>query len=83
MADAGLGIEPAARQFRLDFVPLAQERYMLIGTTQTLAQPAVRELVGLLKSPDFAQMMAPVPGYELDDPGSIVPLDRVFARAAA
>lgn len=82
MADAGLGIEPAARQFHLDFVPLAQERYMLIGTTQTLAQPAIRELVGLLQSPDFAQMMAAVPGYELDDPGSIVPLDRVFARAA-
>jgi molybdate-binding protein len=83
MADAGLGIEPAARQFRLDFLPLVQERYMLIGTTQTLAQPAVRELVHLLQSPDFAQMMAPVPGYELDEPGSIVPLDRVFARAAA
>jgi molybdate transport repressor ModE-like protein len=83
MADAGLGIEPAARQFRLDFVPLAQERYMLIGNTQTLAQPAVRELVGLLQSPDFAQIIAPIAGYELDDPGSIVPLDRVFARAAA
>ena len=30
MADAGFGVEAAARQFNLDFVPIAGERYFLM-----------------------------------------------------
>jgi molybdate transport repressor ModE-like protein len=83
MADAAMGIEPAARQFKLDFIPLVQERYMLLGSVQTLALPAVQELVKLIRGDAFAQMLLPVPGYVLDDPGAIVALERVFARATA
>lgn len=87
MADAGLAVEPAARLFRLDFVPLAQERYMLTGKPQTLASGAVAEMCALLRSPEFAAMMKPVSGYELDHPGDVVApgavlpwLDRAGAR---
>jgi molybdate transport repressor ModE-like protein len=72
MADAGLGIEPAARQFKLDFLPLVKERYMLICRAATLDKPAVRELVTILKGPEFARAMKPVPGYEPDTPGEVV-----------
>lgn len=78
MADVGLGIEPAARQFNLGFCPIIKERYMLTCRTETLAQPAVGELVTLLKGPDFAHMIAPVAGYALDSPGEVVTLDKVF-----
>lgn len=77
MADAAVGIEPAARQFKLDFIPLVRERYMLLVNLQALAQPAIAELVALLRGPEFTQMLQPVAGYELDDPGAIVPLSSV------
>jgi molybdate transport repressor ModE-like protein len=78
MADAGLGVEPAARQFNLDFLPIVNERYMLTARTATLALPLVVELVELLKGPEFAQMAAPVAGYQLDNPGEIVEFDKIF-----
>jgi putative molybdopterin biosynthesis protein len=62
MADVGLGIEAAARQFKLDLIPIAKERYTLTCKMPTLAQLAVADLIALLKGPKFAQMMATVDG---------------------
>lgn len=78
MADAGVGVEPAARQFKLDFLPIMKERYMLIGRTDTIAQPEVAELVTLLGGPEFANMASPVVGYVLDNPGEVIALDKLF-----
>jgi putative molybdopterin biosynthesis protein len=78
MADVGLGIEPAARRFKLDFIPIAEERYMLTCRTDTLVQPAVRELIALLKGPEFARMIQPVAGYALDEPGEVSTFEEVF-----
>ena len=64
--------------FKLDFLPIIKERYMLTCRTATLAQPAVKELVALLKGPEFARVMKPVPGYELDVPGEVVSLGEVL-----
>jgi PBP superfamily domain len=62
MADVGLGIDAAARQFKLDFIPIARERDTLTCKTLMLAQPAVADLVALLKGLEFAQRMATVDG---------------------
>ncbi len=78
MADVGLGIEPAARLFKLDFIPIAKERYMLTCKTPTLAQPPVAELIALLKGPEIAQMMASVDGYALDSPGEVIAFEKLF-----
>ena len=78
MADVGLGIEPAARQFELDFIPVARERYMLTCRNATLRQAAVVELCELLGSERYAQVMAPVAGYEPDHPGEVVEAEQVF-----
>jgi molybdate transport repressor ModE-like protein len=86
MADVGLGIETAARQFNLDFCPIVKERYMLTCRTETLAQPAVAELIGLLKGAAFAQMVKPLAGCSLDQPGEVLALPDAFpwlARAGA
>jgi molybdate transport repressor ModE-like protein len=83
MADVGLGVAPAARQFKLDFVPIAQERYMLTCKTSALTQPAIAELISLLKGPEFADVIDPIDGYALDDPGEVVAFDSVLPWVAS
>jgi molybdate transport repressor ModE-like protein len=62
-ADAALGIEAAARQRGLGFVPLAEEHYHLVCLKSALEQPAVRALRALLAAPAWQQQMAQWPGY--------------------
>jgi len=71
MVDAAFGVEPAARQFKLDFVPIARERYMLACRRESLDQPHVQELIALLRSPALRDLVGSVPGYTLDDPGEV------------
>jgi len=80
MVDAAFGVEPAARQFKLDFLPIAKERYMFACANETLERSAVEELCRLLASPAFAQRMLPVPGYALDEPGKIASIADVLPR---
>jgi len=71
MADAGFGVEPAARQFKLAFVPMVRERYMLACRAEGLRREPVRELVELVAGADYRAMMETVPGYLLDEPGTV------------
>jgi len=80
MVDAAFGVEPAARQFKLDFLPIAQERYMFACRNDALAQPGIQELCRQLESPAFAQAMQPVAGYTLDQPGSISEIADILPR---
>jgi len=63
MADAGFGIEAAARQHGLDFVPLATERYYLAGRSGTLSRPGPRALLAALDSNAFRAILRDLPGY--------------------
>ena len=49
-ADAGLGIETAALDKGLDFVPLVEEACYLACETSAMASPAMQALLGLLQS---------------------------------
>ncbi|HWZ71500.1 MAG TPA: substrate-binding domain-containing protein [Casimicrobiaceae bacterium] len=71
MAEVGFGVEPAARQFKLDFVPIIKERYMLACRTGTLERASIQELVALLKGNEFSQIIARLPGYAPDAPGTV------------
>ena len=77
MVDVGFGVEPAARQFKLDFIPIAKERYMLACRNESLQQAPIEELIRLLQGPEFRQMVGPVPGYELDEPGAVVEIKEI------
>lgn len=81
MADVGFGVEPAARQFKLDFVPLVRERYMLACRNVRLRDAPIRELVSLLEGDAFRAMVGPVPGYDLDEPGTLIGMDELFPAA--
>ena len=62
-ADAGLGIEAAAREKGLDFVPLVDERYHLVCLKTALPQAPVQALLTELKSEAWQTTLARLPGY--------------------
>ncbi len=62
-ADAGLGIEAAARARGLDFVPLVEEDYHLACLKSALNEPAVQDLCELLQTPQWPQVLNALPGY--------------------
>jgi putative molybdopterin biosynthesis protein len=63
VADAGVGVEAAALQFGLHFVPLAEENYFLACLDSSLAHPAVQRLRELLAGPRWRAILASLPGY--------------------
>ena len=70
-ADAALGIEAAAVQFGLAFVPLLTERYGFACRRRALATPRVVAFRTLLASEATAAVVRSLPGYALDRPGEI------------
>jgi len=72
MADAGFGVQPAAAQFKLDFVPLAQEAYCLAGRDETWETPAVRTLLALIGGRKFAASVRELAGYDTIGAGKSV-----------
>jgi molybdate-binding protein len=78
MADAGFGVEPTARQFNLDFIPVAKERYFLICRDETLQLPEAQELVGLLRGPAFKALISGLAGYTAPRAGEVASLVETF-----
>lgn len=74
MADAGFGVEAAARMFGLAFIPLAREHYCLLCHQDSLALPAMAALLEVLQHPDFQARIGQLPGYALSRPGEVLPL---------
>jgi len=72
MADAGFGIEAAARVQGLDFVPLATERYFLAARAGTLTRPAPQALLQALDGTAFRKWVGAHPGYEAAGMGEII-----------
>ena len=62
-ADVGPGVEAAARDAGVDFVPLAEEDYYLVCLADSLDTPAVQALRALLAAPAWAQALATLSGY--------------------
>jgi putative molybdopterin biosynthesis protein len=81
MADAGFGIEAAAHQQGLDFVPLATERYYLAARSATLARPAAQALLAALKAAAYQKRVRALPGYGTDGMGETVSVREVLRTA--
>jgi putative molybdopterin biosynthesis protein len=77
MADCGFGVEAAARQQHLDFVPVATERYYLATRKTALERPGPRALLAALSGRPVARMLAALPGYRAA-PG-VEPIDARIA----
>jgi putative molybdopterin biosynthesis protein len=63
-ADAGLGIESAARAHGLDFVPLATEDYWLVCLKSAVHSPPVQQLLQTLQSSQWTHQLDQLPGYQ-------------------
>lgn len=77
-ADAGLGLEAAARARGLDFVPLVHERYHLVCLKSALTQAPTEALLGVLRSAAWQRKLAALPGYEPADSGEVLSLSQLL-----
>jgi molybdate transport repressor ModE-like protein len=68
-ADVGFGVQAAAAQYRLDFLPLCRERYLLACRAEERESKAVRDLVATLKGAEFRAMVKALAGYDASDAG--------------
>jgi molybdate transport repressor ModE-like protein len=81
MADAGFGVEAAARQQALDFIPLGTERYLLAMRKGTLAAGTARALVEALRSSEFHESCRRLAGYDATGSGEMVAVKDFLAPA--
>ena len=63
--------EAMARQFRLGFIPVAQERYDLVIWRQGYFEPAFQKLLHFLASPVFASHADEMGGYDIAHAGAV------------
>lgn len=63
-ADVGLGLEAAARLFKLDFIPLFRERFDLAVLRANAQTQPVQAVLNLLNSAAFRQGVNTLPGYD-------------------
>jgi putative molybdopterin biosynthesis protein len=79
VVDAGVGIEAAALQFGLHFVPLVEEDYFLACLDSSIHHPAVRQLREILAGPRWRGILADLPGYRpAAAPGSVLIVEDVL-----
>jgi putative molybdopterin biosynthesis protein len=78
VADAGVGIEAAAREFGLGFAPLLEEDYFLVCLADTLEHPAVQQLRKALGSPSWQAVLNELAGYAPSHGGEVLSLTRAL-----
>jgi putative molybdopterin biosynthesis protein len=75
LADVGVGIEAAAHEFGLHFVPLVDEDYYLVCLQPNQGDPAVQRLCSVLAGPEWRDLLASLPGYApMAAPGVVLEL---------
>lgn len=70
-ADAGLAIESVARQFRLGFVPLADERFDLAISRRDFFEPPFQTLLAFARTEQFAERAGELGGYDIAGLGTV------------
>jgi len=69
-AEAGFGLRAAAARYGLEFVPLATERYYLALQRRTFREAPLQLLLAAMRSREFVQGAAQLPGYDASSAGS-------------
>ncbi len=71
-ADVALGLETAARQFGLGFVPVAEERFDLLITRKAYFEAPFQALFAFTRTEAFHGKAAEMGGYDLSRHGRVV-----------
>lgn len=82
-ADAGFGVQAAAAQYRLGFVPVCSERYYLACRAEEIDSAPIASLIALLRNPRFRERVAALPGYSAPHAGDILTSFDAHVAAAA
>jgi putative molybdopterin biosynthesis protein len=69
IADAGLGILPAARAMDLDFIPIAKERYDLVIPSIHFEDEKIQRVIETIRSNEFKKMVSQMGGYDVSKTG--------------
>jgi len=77
LADVGFGLEPPARRYGLDFLPLASEYYFFLCSEACFASARAHALMNVLQSDEFRAELNRLPGYDPRDCGKV----KRFAQA--
>ena len=80
MADVAFGVEAAARQFDLDFVPLVTEDYFFVCARDFLDTGPGRRVLAIMRSAEFHAAIAALPGYRCSDCGTVKTVKEMFRR---
>ncbi|MCH7343946.1 helix-turn-helix transcriptional regulator [Pelomonas sp. CA6] len=80
MADVGFGLEPPARQFKLDFVPIASERYFLLCRGELGRSAQMQTVLAALRDPALRALLNTLPGYDASHSGRLTPLHEAFGE---
>lgn len=81
MADVGFGIETAARQFNLDFIPLVRERYFFACLPEAESPAAVSKVLEVLRGTELRNGIAQLAGYDSTHCGEVLDLHEAFQDA--
>ncbi len=71
-ADAGLGINAAAKALDLDFIPVVTEQYDLIIPEEYVESENIRILLDTINLPEFKKRVRALGGYSTDKTGEII-----------
>lgn len=71
-ADAGLAVAAVARLLRLDFVPLAEERFDILLWRRAYFEEPFQKLLTFARGPRLAERAAELGGYDVGGLGSVV-----------
>ncbi len=72
IVDAGLGILSAAKDFHLDFIPVAKERYDIIIPKEWYTSLRIQKLLSIIRSEKFKKKVLMLGGYDLSQCGKVI-----------
>lgn len=81
LADVGFALEPPARRYGLDFLPLVTEHYFFLCHNDVLESGRITELLALLRSDGFRRDLGLLPGYDPSYCGRVQTLGEAFESA--
>lgn len=81
--DAGFGIQAAAAQFGLNFIPVAREHYYFAVRRDALDRAEIGELIEVLNGAEFLRRVAALPGYDGTGAGRIAAVEEILPGTKA
>ena len=70
-ADAGMAIFASAKALKLDFLPIAEERYDLVIPETSWADPKIQLVLDIIVSGSFRKMVTALGGYDVSASGTV------------